>query len=172
MNATATLPLRTPAKAPASQPSRRSPATTAARLPVPVARLVRLATAVPWLLAALLLAVSTPHLHAGFVRITGCSEINGWLLAVAIDLAQVAAKMQLTLSRFLAVGSWPRRTNLGIVLATAGTSAALNVLAFTQHADGQLGQVLAVTMGLLLPVLILSLSYSGASFALARPAKV
>jgi hypothetical protein len=166
LTATATLPIRT-AKATAKRPQR----TTAARLKDPVARLVRVATFTPWLLAALLLAVSTPHLHAGFVRITGCSEVNGWLLAVAIDAAQVAAKMQLTLSPYLAVSVWARRTNLGIVLATAGTSAALNVLAFTQHADGPLGQVLAVTMGLLLPVLILSLSYSGASFALARPAK-
>jgi hypothetical protein len=154
-------------KATARQPKM----TPAAHLAAPVVRLVRLATWTPWALAALLLAVSTPHLHAGFCRITGCSEVNGWLLAVAIDLAQVAAKMQLTLSRYLVVGLWPRRTNLGIVAATAACSAALNILAFCRYADGPLGQVLAVTMGLLLPVLILSLSYSGASFALAEKAK-
>src|SRR5262245_16814490 len=57
------------------------------------------AAAAPWGLAFLLLAVSMPHLASGFQGITHCGPLAGWLLAVAIDSAQVVAKLQLTMAK-------------------------------------------------------------------------
>ena len=51
------------------------------------------ATAAPWGLAILLLAVSMPHLATGFQEICHCGALAGWLLAIAIDSAQVVAKL-------------------------------------------------------------------------------
>lgn len=126
------------------------------------------ATTLPWLLAILLLAVSMPHLASGFQRICHCGAVSGWLLAVAIDSAQVVAKLQLTMLRQYTTCPYARWTSAGIVAGTSLMSMALNVLAFLQGASNSTGVVLAVTAGVMLPLLILALSYTGSSFMLAK----
>jgi hypothetical protein len=126
------------------------------------------ATTLPWLLAILLLAVSMPHLASGFQRICHCGAVSGWLLAVAIDSAQVVAKLQLTMLRQYTTCPYARWTSAGIVAGTSLMSMALNVLAFLQGATDTTGTVLAWTAGVMLPLLILALSYTGSSFMLAK----
>jgi hypothetical protein len=122
----------------------------------------------PWGLAILLLAVSMPHLANGFMTICRCGPLAGWLLAVAIDTAQVVAKLQLTVAKQHAITTAAKWTSTGIVAATALMSMALNVLAFLAGATTRTGTVLAVVTGILLPLLVLALSYTGSAFALAK----
>jgi hypothetical protein len=123
----------------------------------------------PWGLAILLLAVSMPHLANGFTSICHCGPLAGWLLAIAIDTAQVVAKLQLKMARQHAVTEATKWTSTGIIAATSLMSAALNVLAFLAGATTMTGTILAVVTGILLPLLILALSSTGSSFALAKP---
>jgi len=128
------------------------------------------ATAGPCGLAVLLLGVSMPHLADGFQGVTGCGPLAGWLLAVAVDAAQVVAKLQLTLAHHEGCDKpepW-QGVAMGIVGTTCLLSCAMNVLAFLSGATTFGGQVLAVTVGILLPLLILALSYTGSCFALRR----
>ncbi len=122
----------------------------------------------PWALAILLLMVSMPHLASGFQTITGSGPLAGWLLAVAIDSAQVTAKLQLTMTKQYATTEAAKWTAAGIIAATSLMSMALNVLAFLAGATDTTGTVLAWTAGILLPLLVLSLSYTGSAFALAK----
>jgi hypothetical protein len=138
----------------------------------PESLLLATARYAPWTLAVLFLAVSMPHLSSGFQSITGCSVITGWLMAVAIDCAQVTSKLQLTLAGKLDVGSSAKRTALAIILASTGLSMTLNVLGFSAHVEevggGRIGVTLAWVAGILLPLLILGLSYSGSAYCLAK----
>ena len=115
---------------------------------------------VPWGLAVLLLAVSMPHLASGFMTITHCGALAGWLLAVAIDSAQVTAKLQLTLSKQYALSSAAKSTSTAIIAGTSLMSMALNVLAFLGGANDATGTVLAWVAGVMLPLLVLALSYT------------
>lgn len=123
----------------------------------------------PWWLAILLLGVSMPHLASGFTTICHCGPLAGWLLAVAIDTAQVVAKLQLTMAKQHSITPAAKWTSTGIVAGTALMSAALNVLAFLAGATTTTGTVLAVVTGVMLPLLILALSFTGSAFALATP---
>jgi hypothetical protein len=122
----------------------------------------------PWGLAILLLMVSMPHLASGFQTITGSGPLAGWLLAIAIDSAQVTAKVQLTMTNQYATTDATKWTAAGVIAATSLLSMALNVLAFLAGATNTTGTVLAWTAGILLPLLVLSLSYTGSAFALAK----
>jgi hypothetical protein len=128
------------------------------------------AAVAPWALAILLLAVSMPHLASGFQTITRCGPLAGWLLAVAIDTAQVVAKMQLTMAQQFSVRAAAKWTSAGIVGGTALLSMALNTLAFLAGAADRTGTLLAWVAGVMLPLLILALSYTGSCFALAKRA--
>jgi hypothetical protein len=122
----------------------------------------------PWGLAILLLGVSMPHLAGGFKTITGCGPLAGWLLAVAIDSAQVVAKMQLTMAKQHAITDSAKWTSTGIIASTSLMSISLNTLAFLAGATDRTGTVLAWATGILLPLLVLALSYTGSAFALAK----
>ena len=128
----------------------------------------------PWALAVLLLAVSMPHLADGFQSITRCGPLAGWLLAVAIDSAQVVAKLQMTVTKQYTTTSAAKWTSAAVVAGTSLMSMALNVLAFLAGATDRTGTMLAWATGIMLPALVLALSYTGSSFALAkakRPSK-
>lgn len=129
------------------------------------------ATAAPWGLAILLLAVSMPHLASGFQTITHCGPLAGWLLAIAIDIAQVVAKLQLTMTKRFAVGTPAKATSVGIVAGTVLMSMALNILAFLAGATDRTGTILAWVAGVMLPLLVLGLSYTGSAFMLAKSVK-
>lgn len=137
-------------------------------LPRPDRALYLAAAICPWGLAILLLMVSMPHLATGFQTITGSGPLAGWLLAVAIDSAQVTAKLQLTMTKQYATTEAAKWTAAGIIAATSLMSMTLNTLAFLAGATNTTGTVLAWTAGILLPALILSLSYTGSAFALAK----
>lgn len=121
-------------------------------------------------LAVLLLGVSMPHLAEGFQAVTQCGTVAGWLLAVAIDAAQVVAKLQLTVSAHEDHKSRDHAdvVALGIVVSTGLLSCAMNVLAFVTHANSLAGVVLGSVVGVMLPLLILALSYTASAFALRK----
>ena len=129
------------------------------------------ATAAPWGLAILLLMVSMPHLASGFQTICHCGALAGWLLAVAIDSAQVVAKLQLTMAKRYTATPAVQWTSAGIIGGTTLMSMSLNVLAFLAGATDTTGLVLAWIAGVMLPLLILALSYTGSAFALAKVKK-
>ncbi len=129
------------------------------------------ATAAPWGLAILLLMVSMPHLASGFQSICHCGPLAGWLLAVAIDTAQVVAKLQTTMAKRYATAPTVQWTSAGIIAGTTLMSMALNVLAFLAGATTTAGTVLAWVAGVMLPLLVLALSYTGSAFALAKVRK-
>jgi hypothetical protein len=126
------------------------------------------AAVAPWALAVLLLAVSMPHLAGGFQGITRCGPLAGWLLAIAIDSAQVVAKLQLTVTKQYATPTVARWTSAAVVAGTSLMSMALNVLAFLAGATDRTGTVLAWATGIMLPALVLALSYTGSCYALAK----
>ncbi len=137
-------------------------------VPRPDRALYLAAALCPWGLAILLLMVSMPHLASGFQNITGSGPLAGWLLAIAIDCAQVIAKLQVTMAKRYAITEAAKWTAVGIIGATSLMSMALNVLAFLAGATDRTGTVLAWTAGILLPLLVLSLSYTGSAVALAK----
>jgi hypothetical protein len=122
----------------------------------------------PWALAMLLLAVSMPHLAGGFQSITHCGPLAGWLLAIAIDSAQVVAKLQLTVTKQYTTTTAAKWTSAAVVAGTSLMSMALNVLAFLAGATDRTGTLLAWATGIMLPALVLALSYTGSTFALAK----
>lgn len=128
------------------------------------------ATAGPCGLAVLLLGVSMPHLADGFQHTTHCGSLAGWFLAVAIDAAQVVAKLQLTVAAHEGhkVSDHADTVALGIVVSTGLLSCAMNVMAFVSDADTMAGKLLGATVGVMLPLLILALSYTASCFALRR----
>lgn len=126
------------------------------------------AAGAPWALAILLLAVSTPHLATGFMNICHCGPLAGWLLAIAIDSAQVTAKLQMTVMKQYTTTESAKWTAVGIVCGTSLMSMALNILAFLAGATDTTGTVLAWTTGIMLPLLVLGLSFTGSCFALAK----
>ncbi len=158
----------TPAPQVKGQPRKPRSARPGWRLPKADRVMYWTAAAAPWGLAILLLAVSMPHLAGGFQTITRCGPLAGWLLAVAIDTAQVVAKLQLTMTKVFSVRTPAKYTSAGIVAGTALMSMALNVLAFLAGATDRTGTVLAWVAGVMLPALILALSYTGSCFALAK----
>lgn len=122
----------------------------------------------PWGLAVILLAVSMPHLASGFQTITHCGPLSAWLLSIAFDTTQVVAKLQLTMAKKYDVGSPAKWTAGWIIGSTTLMSMSLNVLAFLAGATDATGTVLAWTAGIILPLLVLALSYVGSCFALAE----
>lgn len=144
------------------------PARRKRRLPKADRLMYWAATAAPWGLAILLLAVSMPHLASGFQDICHCGALAGWLLAIAIDSAQVIAKLQLTMTKQYTVTTAGKWSATGIVAGTSLMSMALNVLAFLSGAENTTGTVLAWVAGIMLPLLILALSYTGSCYALAK----
>lgn len=126
------------------------------------------AAVTPWALAILLLMVSMPHLATGFQNICHCGTFAGWLLAIAIDSAQITAKLQLTVAKNCDLPTPAQRTSMAIIVATAVMSMTLNVLAFLEGATDLTGTVLAWVAGIMLPLLILALSYTGSCFALTK----
>jgi hypothetical protein len=149
----------------------RAGRTATARRPKADTVLYWSATAAPWGLAILLLMVSMPHLASGFQTICHCGALAGWLLAVAIDTAQVVAKLQLTLAKQYTTTAAVQWTSAGIIGGTTLLSMSLNVLAFLAGATDATGNVLAWVAGVMLPLLILALSYTGSAFALAKVKK-
>ena len=105
------------------------------------------ATGAPWGLAILLLMVSMPHLACGFQTICHCGALAGWLLAVAIDSAQVVAKLQLTMAKRYTASPAVQWTSAGIIAGTTMMSMSLNVLAFLAGATDTTGTVLAWVAG-------------------------
>ena len=77
-----------------------------------------------------------------------------------IDTAQVVAKLQLTMTKRYSSGHRPNDGE-GDRAGTALMSMALNVLAFLSGATDRTGTVLAWVAGVMLPLLILALSYTG-----------
>lgn len=142
------------------------------RLPNAERALYGCAAVAPWGLAILLLAVSMPHLAAGFQAVTKCGPLAGWLLAVAIDSAQVFAKLQQTVAQRYDVRTPAKWTAAGIVAGTALMSMALNVMAFLAGTTDRTGTVLAWAAGVMIPLLVLALSYTGSCFALAKVVKL
>ena len=65
-------------------------------------------------------------------------------------------------------GHQPKWTAAGIVSATSMMSMALNTLAFLAGATDTTGKTLAWVTGIMLPLLILSLSYTGSCFSVAK----
>lgn len=131
-----------------------------------------LATLGPCGLGMLLLGVSMPHLADGFQSVTSCGPLAGWLLAIAVDAAQVVAKLQLTVVAHVDghASKWQpwQYVGAGIVGVTCLLSCCMNVMAFAAGAHGMGAQILAWTVGILLPFLILALSYTGSCFALRK----
>ena len=128
------------------------------------------AVAGPCGLAVLLLGVSMPHLSQGFQHTTSCGALAGWLLAVAIDAAQLICKLQLTLAAHHGhkVTDHANGVALGVVLATGLLSCAMNVMAFVGGAATPAGKVLGGLVGVMFPLLILALSYTASCFALRK----
>lgn len=153
---------------PTTQPSGRSNRKGRGRWPKADKVLYWSAAMAPWGLAILLLAVSMPHLASGFQSICHCGPVAGWLLAIAIDTAQVVAKLQLTMTKQYGVTDSAKWTSTAIITGTALMSMALNVLAFLAGATTLTGTVLAVVTGIMLPLLILALSYTGSAFVLCK----
>jgi hypothetical protein len=154
-----------------AKPQKAAPTTRTKKTPKRLPRADRVmyisAAVAPWGLAVVLLAVSMPHLASGFQTITHCGPLSAWLLAVAFDTAQLVGKLQLTLRKRYEVGPSARWAAMGIIGSTTLMSMALNVLAFLAGATDTTGTVLAWTAGILLPLLVLALSYVGSCFALA-----
>jgi len=99
------------------------------------------------LIALALLALSLQHLAHGVEQVTGSSTIHSWLMAIGIDGALVAVEMAI----LQGINS---RWTLGILVAACVLSAGFNVLGFMAHATGTLGQVLAVALGIFIPVTV------------------
>jgi hypothetical protein len=124
-----------------------------------------LAMAVPLFgLAAAMLCVSMPHLSVGVQRITACSTLTAWLMALILDTSQVAAEVaNLRLARHK-LGAKEQRLCQGVILTCTTLSGWLNVQAFLEHATGTVGSVQAVCFGLVLPLGVLVFSYLGSRF--------
>jgi hypothetical protein len=137
-------------------------------LPTPDRALYLAAAICPWALAILLLMVSMPHLASGFQTITGSGTLACWCLAISLDLAQIVAKLQVTLSKRFTTTAAATWTSGAIIAATSLMSMALNTLAFLAGAHDRTGVVLAWVAGLMLPLLVIALSYTGSCFALAK----
>ena len=75
-----------------------------------------------------------PHLASGFQNICHCGTLAGWLLAIAIDSAQITAKLPLTVAKNYDLPTPAHRTSMGIIVATVVMSMTLNVLAFLEGA--------------------------------------
>lgn len=162
-----TTPTHSPSRPAASKSKNKS----GLRLPKADKTLYWSAALAPWGLAILLLAVSMPHLASGFMTITHSGPLACWLLAIAIDASQVICKLQLTLSKDYTVGTAAKWTATGVIVTTSLLSMALNTLAFLAGATDKTGVVLAYTTGILLPLLIIALSYVGSTFALSKARK-
>jgi hypothetical protein len=124
-----------------------------------------LAMAVPlFALAGAMLCVSMPHLSVGVQRITACSTLTAWLMALILDTSQVAAEAaHLRLARHK-LGDRERLFCRGIIFSCTTLSAWLNIEAFLEHANGVIGCVQATLFGLVLPLGVLVFSYLGSRF--------
>lgn len=101
--------------------------------------------------ALALLALSLRHLAQGISGVTGVSEIEGILMAIGIDCAMVALELA-TLANIRT------RWTAGLIIATCMLSAGFNVLGFLEHAQGVLGQSMAVALGIFVPAAVYGLT--------------
>ena len=99
------------------------------------------------LVALSLLALSLQHLAHGVAQVTGSSPMHAWLMAVGIDGALVAVELAI-------LQGISSRWTLGILISACILSAGFNILGFMAHASGTLGQVLAVALGVFIPMAV------------------
>lgn len=102
------------------------------------------------LVALSLLALSLRHLSAGIAATTGSPSLESWLMAIGIDLAMVAAEIAI-------LCGLAQRWASGLIVATLALSGGFNCLAFLAQAQGELGQLLAVSLGVFVPSSIYAL---------------
>lgn len=94
-----------------------------------------------------LLALSLQHLAHGIKQVTGTNEMHAWLMAVGIDGALVAVEMAI-------LQGIKSRWTTGILISACVLSAGFNILGFSAHATGMLGQILAVALGIFVPAAV------------------
>lgn len=97
-----------------------------------------------------LLALSLRHLAHGISEVTGVSVPESVLMAIGIDMAMVACELAL-------ISGVRSRWTHGLITATCILSAGFNVLGFLAHAQGLLGQCMAVTLGVFVPAAVYGL---------------
>lgn len=102
------------------------------------------------LVALSLLALSLRHLSAGIAVTTGSDNIEAWLMAVGIDCSLVAAEIAI-------LCGVAQRWASGLIVATLVLSGGFNCLAFLAQAQGELGQLLAVSLGVFVPSAVYAL---------------
>lgn len=101
--------------------------------------------------AVTLLILSLRHLAHGIGQVTGVSELESMLMAIGIDCAMVACELAL-------IAGIRTKWTHGIIVATCLLSAGFNILGFLEHAQGALGQYLAVTLGVFVPAAVYGLT--------------
>lgn len=94
-----------------------------------------------------LLALSLQHLAHGIQQVTGTSVTHAWLMAIGIDGALVAVEMAI-------LQGIKSRWTAGILISACVLSAGFNILGFSDHATGTLGQVLAIALGVFVPAAV------------------
>lgn len=98
-----------------------------------------------------LLTLSLQHLATGIQAVTGAEAWHSWLMAIGIDGALVAVE----LAALAGVRSgWVR----AILISACVLSAGFNILGFLEHAQGMLGQSLAVSLGVFVPFTVYGLT--------------
>lgn len=102
------------------------------------------------LVALSLLALSLRHLSAGIAFTTGSPMLEAWLMAIGIDCSLVAAEIAILCGQ-------AKRWASGLIVATLALSAGFNCLAFLAEAQGDLGQLLAVSLGIFVPAAVYGL---------------
>lgn len=125
-----------------------------------------------FLLAAVILGISMPHLQSGAVRICKCSPITGWLIAVVFDLSQVLAELATLIAPAFAIATKVKRPTQSIIICSSFVSISLNVDAFVADADGWKPVISGTIAGVLLPLGVLALCFLGSTFWMARNSSV
>lgn len=106
--------------------------------------------------ATAIMALSVTHLTESIALLTGSHWALAGLLALGIDAGMLCAEAALLLS----ADREARRWATGYVWVTAGASALLNAYAFALHAPAGMAWA-AVTLGVLIPGLVLALGKVG-----------
>lgn len=107
-------------------------------------------------IATLLIALSVWHLTCAISTLTGSAFVLAILLAIGIDLGLVASEIaELVAHHSTTVAKWAR----GYMGMATVLSIILNAYEFAEKApDGLLTQGLAITFGVLLPIMIFVLA--------------
>lgn len=103
-----------------------------------------------------LLAVSLEHLATGIATITHSPVWQGWAMAIAIDVGMVAAEVaSITLGTVIPASViWSHRYVIAVIVA----SMVLNVMAFWVPNGDMLSQGLAISLGIMIPAAVYSLT--------------